>query len=81
MIGMLMLVITLVSVHIFQTETGFIAQRVQEVIPEAVTESAFGNGILTVNYAKTTPVLAAAINELSDEIERLKREIAELKKA
>lgn len=65
----------------FQTETGFIAQRVQEVIPEAVTESAFGNGILTVNYAKTTPVLAAAINELSDEIERLKREIAELKKA
>lgn len=65
----------------FSSETGFIAQRVQEVIPEAVTESAFGNEILTVNYAKTTPVLAAAINELADEVERLKAIIAQLQKA
>ena len=61
-----------------ETNTGFIAQEVQEVFPEAIKEGT--NGRLTVN---TDPIVFAsikAIQELKDEIESLKSEIKELKK-
>lgn len=73
--------------------TGFIAQDVQEVLPEAVAESDI-TGDLTLNDAYFTPYLVKGVQELSEkadnqqekidqqqqEIELLKKEIAELKK-
>ena len=56
-------------------DIGFIAQQVQEVIPELVKEVDGLNGEdphLTVDYAKVVPILVNAIKELKDEINELK---------
>jgi hypothetical protein len=51
------------------TEIGFIAQEVQEIIPEVVTTRA--DGYLGIDYAKLTAILAGAVQELSARIDRL----------
>ena len=48
-----------------KNQTGFIAQQVQEEIPEAVIEN---NGILTLAYDKLFPYLWQAVKELSQKI-------------
>ena len=56
-------------------DIGFIAQQVQEVVPELVKEVDGLNGEdphLTVDYAKVVPILVNAIKELKSEIEELK---------
>ena len=56
-------------------DIGFIAQQVQEVVPELVKEVNGLNGEdphLTVDYAKVVPILVNAIKELKSEIEELK---------
>ena len=63
-------------------DIGFIAQEVEEVIPELVKEVDGLNGeesFKTVDYAKTTAVLVEAIKEQQKQIEDLKSEIKELK--
>ena len=63
-------------------DIGFIAQEVEEVIPELVKEVDGLNGedsFKTVDYAKTTAVLVEAIKEQQKQIENLKSEIKELK--
>ena len=64
-----------------KTETGFIAQELQEVIPDAVVPAPFdqgedgsisGENYLTVNPEKVIPVLIEAIKELKAEVEELK---------
>ena len=62
---------------------GVSAQRVQEILPEAVAQAPFdmaidggsesGENYLTVKYEKLVPLLIQAINELQKEIEDLKR--------
>ena len=63
-------------------DIGFIAQEVQEVIPELVKEvdNLKEDGThLTVDYAKTTAILVEAIKEQQKQIEELKSEIKEMK--
>jgi len=63
-------------------DIGFIAQEVEEVIPELVKEVDGLNGedsFKTVDYAKTTAVLVEAIKEQQKQIEDLKSEIQELR--
>jgi hypothetical protein len=56
----------------------FIAQDFLTVFPEVVNQD-MPDGKLGLNYTETVPLLAAAINELTDTIEALKAEIAALK--
>jgi hypothetical protein len=50
-------------------DLGVIAQEVQSVLPEVVTERE--TGYLAVDYVKLVPVLIEAIKELSAKIDRL----------
>ncbi|MEW5804839.1 MAG: M4 family metallopeptidase [bacterium] len=53
-------------------EVGVIAQEVEEVLPEVVTEDE--EGYKAVDYSKFTPLLIEAVKELKKEIELLKTE-------
>ena len=63
-------------------DLGFIAQEVQEIIPELVKEvdtigtkqgEEGGGTHLTVDYAKVVPILVESIKELKSEIDELKK--------
>ena len=56
-----------------------IAQDVQAILPEAVTQDS--EGILGLAYTDTIPLLVAAIKELSEQVNNLKAEVAALKGA
>lgn len=62
-------------------EIGFIAQEIQPVLPNVVSEFTKENGdkILAVNYTELIPVLTKAIQEQQKQIDELKKEIANLK--
>jgi hypothetical protein len=70
-------------------QIGFIAQEVNEVLPEAVSYAAFdrnvmgesisGQNYLTVRYEKITPLLLEGMKELQCEIKELKCQINILK--
>ena len=51
---------------------GFIAQEIEKIIPELVSEDS--NGYKTVNYIGVIPVLTQAMQEQQKEIEQLKEE-------
>ena len=51
---------------------GFLAQEVQKLYPELVHGD--GDGYLSVNYIELIPILVQAIQELSKEVEELKKE-------
>lgn len=57
---------------------GFIAQEVQDVLPELVIED-IASGILALNYNGFSAVLVEAIKEQQETIESLQRELEELK--
>ncbi|KAA6343661.1 hypothetical protein EZS27_008666 [termite gut metagenome] len=59
---------------------GFLAQDVQEIYPEVVPVSTDENGFLGINYGSLTAVLAVQINELFDEVDKLKMENKKLNK-
>jgi|GEM_PF-2573522 len=56
---------------------GFIAQEMEKIIPELVSEGA--DGYKTINYIGVIPVLTNAIKEQQDQIKDLKQENEELK--
>ena len=56
-----------------ELEAGFIAQEVQEVIPEVVSEDK--NGYLGINYSGVIPYLVEAVKELKEEIKDLKSKL------
>ncbi len=63
-----------------KTETiGLIAQEVEKVLPEIVSESE-ESGLKFVDYAKVGPVLIEAVKEQQKQIEILKTQLAELQK-
>ncbi len=58
-----------------QRKVGVIAQEVETVLPEAVTEDA--EGYKYVSYPMLTPVLIEAVKELKAENDTLKAELAQ----
>ena len=54
-------------------EAGFIAQDIQEIIPEVVSED--NKGYLGVNYSGVVPYLVEAIKDLKQELEAIKRQL------
>lgn len=56
---------------------GFIAQDIQKILPEIVSED--HNGYLSIDYIAIIPFLVNAFNEQREIIESLKQEISELK--
>jgi hypothetical protein len=59
-------------------ELGVIAQEVETVFPEVVTQ--LDNGYKTVDYSKLTAVLIEAVKELKAENDALKQRIERLEK-
>jgi len=58
-------------------DIGFIAQEMEDVVPEIVKEVKALNGkepYLTVSYSKIVPILVQSIKELKSEIDELKKE-------
>lgn len=55
---------------------GLIAQEVEKVLPEIVTTDS--NGYKGIQYNEITPILIKAIQELSVEVDKLKKQNAEL---
>lgn len=55
---------------------GFIAQEVQQVFPDLVSDAE--DGTLAVNYVALIPILTATIQELTDRIEMLEKRLNEL---
>ena len=51
-------------------EIGFIAQEVEEVIPDLVTET--NDGIKTVSYSRVSAILVETIKEQQAQIDALK---------
>jgi hypothetical protein len=58
-------------------QIGFSAQEIEKLFPEIVMTDA--NGYKSVDYGRLTPVLVEAIKQQQEQINDLKKEIAELK--
>ena len=52
-----------------QREVGFIAQQVQQILPEAVGTNA--DGTLSLDYARLIPMLVNSIKDLKDQVDTL----------
>ncbi len=61
------------------THIGFIAEDVYKVIPEVVRFGGVDNSIKGMSYAELVPVLTKAIQELYMEVQRLRKEVEELR--
>ena len=59
-------------------DVGFLAQELQDVLPEAVTTTE--DGEMLVNYMAVIPLLTNAIQELNIRIEELEAELNSVKK-
>lgn len=57
---------------------GFIAQEMQEIVPEAVSGEPDGEEMMSMDYGRITPVLVAALQEATNEIKALKQRVSEL---
>ena len=67
------------TVHGFEGhDVGVIAQEVEEVLPEVVTER--DNGYKAVKYEKIVPLLIEGIKELKSENDTLRKELEDIKK-
>jgi hypothetical protein len=60
-------------------EHGFIAQELQKIMPELVTEGKDKDKLLSINYTAVIPVLTKAIQEQQDTIQKQQEQIDELK--
>jgi hypothetical protein len=60
-----------------QRSMGFIAQEMQEVMPEAVSTG--DDDMMQMDYGRITPILVSALQDAHKKIEQLAAEIAELK--
>ena len=57
---------------------GFIAQEMQEIVPEAVSGEPDGEEMMSMDYGRITPVLVAALQDAHKKIEALEERLAEL---
>jgi hypothetical protein len=58
---------------------GFIAQEMQEIVPEAVSKGDNEDDMWSMDYGRITPVLVAALQDAHKKIEELAAEVAKLK--
>jgi predicted ATPase len=58
---------------------GFIAQEIQEIVPEAVSKGDNEDDMWSMDYGRITPVLVAALQDAHKKIEELAAEVAKLK--
>jgi hypothetical protein len=58
---------------------GFIAQEMQEVMPEAVAVGDDEDAMMSMDYGRITPILVSALQDAHRKIDELAAEIAELK--
>lgn len=56
-----------------QAHYGLLAQEVQKIFPDLVREG--GDGYLSLNYVELIPLLIQAVQELSAEVEELKKQV------
>jgi hypothetical protein len=64
--------------HTGETVHGFIAQEMQDIVPEAVSGEPDGEEMMSMDYGRITPVLVAALQEAHNKIEALEERLAEL---
>ena len=57
---------------------GFIAQEMQEIVPEAVSGDPDSQDMMSMDYGRITPVLVAALQDAHKKIEALEERLAEL---
>ena len=57
---------------------GFIAQEMQEIVPEAVSGDPDGEEMMSMDYGRITPVLVAALQDAHNKITALEKRLAEL---
>ena len=62
-------------------QVGFLAQDLEKVVPEAVNKPASKDQTYSINEDKLIPFLVQAIKDQQAEIQALKAEITQLKKA
>ena len=62
-----------------KVNTGFIAQELYNIFPDAVTIPDSENGIWQVDYGRVTPLLVKAIQDQQLQINTLKEENSSLK--
>jgi hypothetical protein len=55
---------------------GFIAQEMQEIVPEAVSGTPDGEEMMSMDYGRITPVLVAALQDAHRKIEELESRLA-----
>jgi hypothetical protein len=60
------------------TVHGFIAQEMQEIVPEAVSGDPEGEEMMSMDYGRITPVIVAALQEANKKIMELENRINEL---
>ena len=57
---------------------GFIAQQMQEVMPEAVSTGEDDDAMMSMDYGRITPILVAALQDAHRKIEQLEQRIADM---
>jgi hypothetical protein len=57
---------------------GFIAQEMQDIVPEAVSGDPDGEQMMSMDYGRITPVLVAALQDAHKKIEALEERLTEL---
>jgi hypothetical protein len=57
---------------------GFIAQEMQEIVPEAVSKGDSEDDMWSMDYGRITPVLVAALQDAHRKIEELEQRIADM---
>jgi hypothetical protein len=57
---------------------GFIAQEMQEVMPEAVSTGDGDDAMMSMDYGRITPILVSALQDAHRKIEQLEQRIAEM---
>jgi hypothetical protein len=61
-----------------QRSMGFIAQEMQEVMPEAVSTGDDDDAMMSMDYGRITPILVSALQDAHKKIEQLEQRIAEM---
>ena len=57
---------------------GFIAQEMQEVMPEAVSGTPDGEDMMSMDYGRITPILVSALQDAHRKIEQLEQRLADM---